>query len=362
MTHWRDRAAVAPRPGPFALIFVVAILAAIFVHFQGPGLPDWDGYDSLYFNRGGWLADEGRDPAFVWFIDHAGAVFGGMGYDAFRKVTFAVFGLVAAWLASITPRQDRLGDFSWLFVAVAILSALLLKSLVQIREGLAFLCILVPMAWMLRRPRAGGVFSAIGSALGGAVHAGAAMFGGVWLGAFFLIALRDQALQGRWLRNALLIFGVSCGLAAALFVRAHPWFDTQLLQDLGVDSSADVQTGLWKEAYWLLNGVITAILVHHIALEGRGRRFTLAWLLTLGWALLPGLYTACVVLTFSHFELPTVTTFFVRAYFTVSELAILAIAFQGTAAKACLFAALAMLAERARIFEIALTIQSGHGW
>jgi hypothetical protein len=136
----------------WASALVVVAMAALYWHFSGPIFADWIGYSQLWDNDGGWLLREGRDPLFVSLLHQSRRLFGQNGYGEFRFALFAVFAAVGARLAYLM----RAEWVSVLFVVPIVISAFMLKSLVQIREGLAFLIVVLPLISVFR-PKGGGV-------------------------------------------------------------------------------------------------------------------------------------------------------------------------------------------------------------
>jgi hypothetical protein len=115
------------------LLFVV--LAIVTSVIKGNYNPDWQGYYNI-FSNGAWLSDEKRDPAFLWLVDLSRALFGN-NYLAFRALIRAYF-LVYIFLLGLgcmlKPLNHQVNFFAIFF---ALLSFILIRFTIQIREGLA---------------------------------------------------------------------------------------------------------------------------------------------------------------------------------------------------------------------------------
>lgn len=116
-------------------VYVALAVAALFV-FLGSYDPDYEAYRLLYETGGGWLAEYGRDPLFLVFIN----IFSdnlSLTYDEFRYILYAVIGVS---LFLLLPRLRIFSAHHFGFITAVFLTPFIfLKLHVQIREGLALL-------------------------------------------------------------------------------------------------------------------------------------------------------------------------------------------------------------------------------
>jgi hypothetical protein len=339
----------ATRSGLIASVLVILALVPIYIAVSGEDSPDWVGYRALYDGFGGWLLATGRDALFVKLLDFGYALFGFEGYGHFRLAIFLVILVVAAWTAFMAPKQTSLGAFSPIAIALAVATTFLLKGLVQIREGLAFVFILIPVAGMYGRGQRGVVRSVVGAAVASAIHVAEAMFLALWAPA--LVASRMPRLIADWrTRWAVTVLGVAIGVTVAWAL--NHLGDTLLweLRDYSIDTSASPTTGLWKDAYWLFNGGAVFMLRRQVlAAVNEARPFALAWATGLVCGALPALYATCLVLATSGYAIPAVTSIAIRLLYTSMELGLLIIALRGRMNLITVALAGAMLADRLRL-------------
>lgn len=337
--------------GVFSAVLTLVAMGVLYWQFSGPGNPDWDGYGRLFDDQGGWLLRQGQSPAFVWLLQTARDVLGSNGYDTFRAALFGLFMAFAAWLAHAMPAQEGFGRASCLLTATIVVAAFLLKGLVQVREGLAFLFILIPVQAMYGHRRRGGLLgSGIGAMISGAIHSGTVLFLGNWLASASLWVLPSRALTGWAIQNILLFLAVAIGVALALTVLHNATTVSFLLEGFGVDQSADAKGGLWKYVYWLAYGVTVLVVRHQVVLAASGTlRFPYAYATTLASFVLPLTYAVCLALVFTHFYIPAFTSMAIRFLFTCLELALIIIALRGRANLVTLAIALASIADQSRL-------------
>ena len=309
----------------YAAVFVVVTLALLYWQFHGPNLADWGGYGALYDRDGGWLASQGRDPLFVQLIHVSRTIFGGNGYDTFRAALFAVFLISAARAAyAMVPGK------TWsIFLAVVVVAAFLIKSLVQVREGLAFLLVLWPLVQTYRWGKSNLVLAGAFALVAPFIHSGAALFSGLWAMAAGL-CLVPRILMSTRLPWFFMFVGVALGVAAARVLAGSASALEFSLRDLGIDANTEAVGGIAKYIYWIFMGVSVIIIGRQLVSAGKGSgRFGQALAISLGSLILPLIYTICLVLVFRQFFLPAVTSMADRLLFSSMHLALLIIGLRG---------------------------------
>ena len=324
---------------------VVVVLAALYAHFSGPTAPDWVGYSELYDYEGGWLFRTGRDPLFVWILHESRLLFGVNGYQSFRFSVFIAFLSGGAWLAYRMPLRG-----SWPIIpAMIVIAALMLKGLVQIREGLAFLLISMALLRIFVAKR-GYFTSGLLALIAIFIHAGAGLFTGVWLLAAALFLAPDWVLGGRAFPTFLTGLAAAVGFSLAFFVLNNASTLEFLLRDLGADTSTEAVGGIWKFAYWLGNGAIIFVVRRQILRSAHGStKFGFAYSTVIGAFVLPAIYTICVTLVFGLFYLPAVTSFMIRLLISSVQLSLLIVGLRGRADLYTLGVAAASLADQTRL-------------
>jgi len=344
-----DRPVAKLRPGSvLSAALVVAAMGLLYWRFHGEAAPDWAGYEALYGGGGAWLLAQGRDPVFVWLLQASRAVLGDGGYASFRAILFALFTAVAAWVAFITPPQRRLGDFAPVAIALMVVLMFLLKGLAQIREGLAFVAVLLPVVSMFAFQRRGVVRSGLGAALAAAIHFGAAIFIAVWAVAGAQAALARTVLKPGFQR-LLLIAGVGLGLGAAFLFLRDGAAVRFILQDHGVDTSASPVGGPAKYAYWLANGAMVLVIRRQLLDAAGPRRFGFLYAGALGSFVAPLLYALTLFMVFTGFAVPALTSMVIRLLFTVMELSLAVVMLRGRATWLTVLVTVAMIADRVRL-------------
>jgi hypothetical protein len=248
-------------------------------------------------------------------------LFGSDGYGLFRLALFGVFAGFAAWLAYVMPVQRRLGWATALMTGGAVLAALGPKSVVQIREGLAFVVFLA---------------GPVGALIAPLIHAGIAPLSAVWL-----VAWSPWRVPA-W---ALAVASAAVGLALALLTIAHGDEVATYAASLGVDVSARVQGGWLKLGYWAALGGAVWVLRVRLA---DGDRFGEA----LGSGLLPAVYVFCAALVVAGFATPAVTSMGVRVLITAMDLALLRVCLRGRADVASAVVMVGMLCDELRLLAV----------
>ena len=350
MTHRDDAGRISLDPiALWASALVVVAMAALYWHFSGPIFADWIGYRQLWDNDGGWLLREGRDPLFVSLLHQSRRLFGENGYGEFRFALFAIFTAVGARLAYLM----RAGWVSVFFVVPIIISAFMLKSLVQIREGLAFLIVVLSLISVFR-PKGGGWFIAgIGAIAGTLTHAGAGIFVLAWAVACGFYFGPARLLGSKGVRDALLLVGVALGVAVTAAIFQFSQFLEFSLQDIGTDTTVDATGGIWKYLYWLFNGLLMLLTRHQLLSAAWGsRKFSYSYATVLGSLIIPLIYTTCIMLVFSNFYLPIITASATRLLFSTMEIGLIIIGLRGKANWMTLPIALALVADQFRLLII----------
>jgi hypothetical protein len=293
------------------------------------GLADWDGYRTLYDGAGGYLARQGRDPLFVWTLVRAGDTLGGGGYEIFRWGLFGVFTAAAAlWAAKAVA-----GGSGVVVSVLIVIAAFLLKSLVQIREGLAFLFVLVSLAGLFRSSGKGIFLAGLGALVAVFLHVGTSAFLFAWAAALAIWALPDRVIAGRRFTVWLTAGGVAAGLIAATLIVGDAEALEYGLRDFGVDTSEAVVAGFWKYLYWIAMGGLVLVTRDQLIRGVRGGgRFGYVYGCVVAAVLLPMLYVVCMVLVFARFEMVAVASMAIRLLLTSLELALMIIAVRGRAA------------------------------
>jgi hypothetical protein len=312
----RPRAVVHEAGFLAALIVLAGLIAAQWVYASSDA-PDWQGYQALYEGSADWLGPSG----FMAVLAGARWLFGPDGYGLFRLALFGVFAGFAARLAYVMPVQRRLGWATALMTGGAVLASLGPKSVVQIREGLAFVVFLA---------------GPVGALIAPLIHAGIAPLSAVWL-----VAWSPRRVPA-W---ALTIASVSIGLALALLTIAHGDEVATYAASLGVDVSARVRGGWLKLGYWAALGGATWVLRARLA---DGDRFGEA----LGSGLLPAVYVFCAALVAAGFATPAVTSMGVRVLITAMDLALLRVCLRGRADVASAVVMVGMLCDELRLLAV----------
>jgi hypothetical protein len=189
-----SRFGLVNRASTLAAFLIICFMFLLCIYLTGPSSGDWLGYAQLYGDQGGWLLDKKRDPGFILVIDSAYSLFGKYGYQNFRIILSTIFVAFATCVVWSMPIQVRLPQISSVVTALIVGSAFSLKSFVQIREGLAFLFIIVPTVAMFAKGRSGLFLSAFCTIGALSFHSGSLVLGAVWLISLTLMAFSDRVV------------------------------------------------------------------------------------------------------------------------------------------------------------------------
>jgi len=336
--------------GALGWLYGLAALGAMGWALLGRcGLTDWNGYRAMYDGGGTYLARQGRDPLFVWLIVEAGDLLGGGGYEVFRLILFSVFAMVGACWAGASVLAGS-GLLASLLVVGA---AFLLKSLIQIREGLAFLVLLASLAGLARanpRVMAASGFGALVAAL---IHSGTAIFLLAWLAAL-TVRGGDGPPRGRrrlalWLTVGAVAVGV--GVAQLISLDAAALEDS--LRDFGVDNTGAVEADAWKFLYWLaMGGLVIVVRNQVIGAAGGCGAFGESYATVIAAGLLPMVYVVCLLLVFTRFDSAAVVSLSIRMLLTTIELGLMIVAVRGRANWITAGVAAVSIVDQARILYV----------
>jgi hypothetical protein len=323
--------------------------AAGWVFLGRVALGDWDGYRAMYDRGGGYLVSQGRDPIFGWIIDRGFDVFGGGAYDIFRLLLFSFFAFLAAAVAFFGVIE---GSFIFASVVVAV-DAFALKSLVQIREGIAFVAVALPAALLSTRGSVRLIGSAIGSVIAVFIHVGTCVLLLVWVVALGLrllpIAPSNFRLLPRWLTSTAVLGGVAIGI----FISQNAQLLETALRQLGVTVDDPVTVSIWKYLYWGAMGIVVVVIRMQIASAHQDSKdFRSVYALTLGAGLVPLLYTTCVFTIATQFKMAAIAAMQIRLLFTALELSLLVIVMRGRANALTGFVAATTLADQMRLILV----------
>ena len=315
-----------------AAFIVVPIMVALYLNFSGPLTPDWLGYQDLFETRGGYLIKIGRDRSFIWLLGLAQDLSGHNGYGAFRDWVFAFFTGAAVFLVYRLKTQVRIEDLSPLVTAAVVVTVLTLKSLVQIREGIAFVLVMAPLGILAAGHRIGIILTLLASVVAFGFHAGSAVFGVIWFLAAIVTRFGRSALQSKGVHRLALICAAIAGYFLALAALNDSAEAEFLLRDMSVYRASETITGVWKLVYWAANGVLVLCLRRQLLDAAYpDRPFLMAYACVIASVVMPMIYTLCAVLVFESYYLPAVTATVIRLFLTVTETALLLIAMIGRA-------------------------------
>jgi hypothetical protein len=325
-------------------------MLALSWRLTGPLNGDWIGYAQLYDEQGGWLLDEKRDSGFLFILKIAHLLFGRYGYEVFRFALSTAFTIFAVWLVSAMPRQSRVAQFSSLATALIVISIFSLKGFVQIREGIAFLCILIPIVSTFARRRGGLVSILLGTIAALAFHSGTIVLAVMWLISLFLLLIPTSAIINQIFNRAVLGGSILIGAGFAVFISLHVNEFRFLLDDYGFNLHVKTASGFWKDLYWLLLGLIMLKIRADLITSVTGmEKFAYYYCLMIASFAMPMMYGVCVVLVAVNFAFPALTSIPIRLFFTVTELAMVIIALRGRVNYATVFISIFMLADRLRL-------------
>jgi hypothetical protein len=342
---------VINEPGFYAAALAIVGLSIAQLAYASSDAPDWQGYEVLYEGSADWLTPNGLSPLFMALLGGARWLFGPEGYGLFRILLFALFAGFAGWLAYIMPMQRRLGGASALMASGTAMTALLLKSVVQIREGLAFVVVLMGILAVLRHKTPRFVRPGVSVAVAPLIHAGIASLSGVWLIACALVWAPRNVLTSRWLHRAVGLSALAAGSYLALAVISNGEAIAAYVAGLGVETSAIAQGGTIKIGYWAaLGGVVFVLGRQVLVCDGK---LTIAFSIALGVGLLPLAYGFCLVLVLANFYVPAVTSMGIRVLITGLDLALVTVCLRGRANKLTAGVMIFMLADELRLLATA---------
>jgi hypothetical protein len=328
-------------------LYALAALGAMGWGLLGRCAPaDWSGYQAMYDGRGAYLARQGRDPLFVWLIVRAGDLLGGGGYDTFRWLLFGLFVMVGSGWAGASV----LAGSGLLASVLTVGAAFLLKSLVQIREGLAFLVLLVSLCGLVRGAPRVMAASGCGALLAALIHSGTAIFVLAWLLAAALPGLSGAPLARRRVGLWLTVGALALGVGVAWLISRNAVALEDSLRDFGVDNSGGVAADLWKFLYWLAMGGVVAVVRKQVidAAAGCGR-FGERYATVIAAGLMPTVYVVCLLLVFSRFDSAAVVSLSIRLLLTTLELGLMIVAIRGRANWITAGAAAVSIVDQARL-------------
>jgi hypothetical protein len=329
---------------------VVALSTAEWIYASSDA-PDWQGYEALYEGSADWLTPNGMAPLFVGFLGAARWIFGSEGYGLFRLFLFVMFAGCAGWLAYIMPTQRRLGGASAMIAGGAVIAALLLKSVVQIREGLAFVVALLSIVTMLRGGTARKFRLGISAVVAPLLHVGVASLSGVWLVAWLFSWIPQDRLSSRRLHQVVGIGALAAGVCLALATIENGNIVGAYFSDLGVETSAVEQHGTIKIVYWTILGLVAFVLSRQ--LQNVEKKIDLSFSIALGMAFIPFAYGFCSCLVVGRFVIPAVTSMGIRVLFTALDCALIIICLRGRANWLTVGAMSFMLADELRLLATA---------
>jgi len=217
----------------------------------------------LFEQSGSWLADQGRDPLFLWLMRFAAAAFGSDGYADFR-FALAIYFVAFTWLLCSGRVLPFVAGPPHLFpLLVALLLFAGTRFTIQIREGLAMTLVLCAIAQVWdARPRGQHPFRALALLIVATlVHGGVVLLAAAF--ALAWIVARPGAAQGRrkaprpWAQTALVAL-LAGGLATtiALGTDAGSRFVYALAEGRAEAEGATAA----KFAFWGLIGACSAVI------------------------------------------------------------------------------------------------------
>jgi hypothetical protein len=184
----RSQSVVLGRWATSSLFAVSCVIAALAALWGVESNADWEAYQYLFYEGGGWLLDTGRD---VGFIALQNLLAQAVDYEGFRLVVAVYFVAFTFWLLNAW-RPMAIVD-RHLIGFVALLPLLYPRFTVQIREGIAITLVLAAFTLMERAhfKRRSALFLPLILMLAAAtVHGGVAIFAGL-----VLVAAAQKALR-----------------------------------------------------------------------------------------------------------------------------------------------------------------------
>jgi hypothetical protein len=237
-------------------------------------------------------------------------------------------------------------------IAAAIMvAAMMLKSLVQIREGLAFILVALSMLAVYARSAGGWLFCGLMTLVAAFTHFGAAIFLLGWLAASMFHLSPDAVLGGRRLRLILMTVAISIGVGGALEMFRYARQIEFVAEDFGADTNAMVISGTAKYIYWIVFGAaVTATTAQLLGAAQGARKFGYAYATCLGAFLIPMLYAVCLTLVFGRFDLPIVTSAVIRLLWSSLELGLIIIGLRGRANLLTFLVACVLILDESRLY------------
>lgn len=133
----------------FSTLFFLATYLFLAIYSFGSALnPDWDAYENLYLNNGGYIAEQGRDPAFLFVNEAFNTV--GISYYYYRIILDIFFILFSCTIFYLTCRSHKRIAYKSFLIIPVILLLFVSRSLFQLREGLA-VCFIISFIFCCKR-------------------------------------------------------------------------------------------------------------------------------------------------------------------------------------------------------------------
>ena len=306
-------------------ILSMTIIAWVFLGRVGLG--DWNNYRAIYDLDGGYLAQQGRDPLFVWLNGQAFHIFRGDGYEIFRLVLFAVFASVAV-VAAFCGVLNGSGVATSVII---VLDAFLLKSLVQTREGVAFVVALVPLMFLICGRKGNVLMAATGAAIAILIHLGTFIFLITWVLALGLWIVPGRVLRSRSFSGCVTLISTLAGIITGFLIRYNAQTFEGVLGDIGVTASQPVTINFLKFVYWILVGVAVAVIRLQLVSDNRPHKLEYTYGQTLAAGMLPFAYAVCTEIIFTKVEYAAVAAIAIRILLGVIELSLLIVLLRGRA-------------------------------
>jgi hypothetical protein len=330
-----------------ATLAFVAVMAALGSYFRGYDRNlDWYAYFSLYSSDGGYLARQGRDPAFVSFITLCGELFGVEGYDAFRTALFTLILIGAAAIGVAIPYRRTTA----VVAATVLVAAFCAKSIIQIRECLAFLVVVSGSVALVKKGRLSGlVLAGVSALVGLSIHSGSAIFLATWAITIGIYVLVRRPIGG--VPFVLTAAALGVGVLIAMNIRYELGYFMDSLSDVTPQGPIAPVTGAAKYINFAVEaGVVVAIRRQLLdAGSASGRRATYALAVSLGAIVVPSIFATDVLLVFEpSYAASPVTATLGRALATAMEASLLFITLAGRANWLTFGAAVFVLAGQLR--------------
>lgn len=382
---------------------IVAVCAlAWLIHFSLSELnPDWGAYQAMYDSGGAWLAEAGRDPAFIAFVAFSYSVLGGDGYEAWRTwlaAWFVLFSFVMA-CGRVIPSSGMLAgrpvELSLWAIAIGLTYLGCTRFTIQVREGLAISIALIGLGLLIRHHQAwvqestpppdaeeAGA-SALGSGLGWAflavaslMHLATASLLVVALAARWVAAadpgeanLDGQAAadpsssdqQGMADRiSALWALAIAGLLIAVLELGTGGLLETVALDTAGDRLAVQREVTLEVVGLWALYGVVCFLLQRESRAQAAalGRTLAAAFLRVLAGPALMGVYAlviACLALDVSTL----VMTNFIRLLHLLLAVLLVMLALSGARAWLVCLAGAFLIADQVRSIVQSISLTFG---